>query len=179
MADLLTTFKERASELIATINERGGIRSTIEGLRRQMAEADRRRAMSKTKHELHRLDGQISEMITAVGVQAVGLHKSGHLQSPELAPLCAHIVDLEAAVAKQKAELAQLEALVTSEPGGEQAPACSACGRLLPTGATFCPHCGASAPTPAGSGYLYCPSCGSELRDGARFCASCGIRLNG
>ncbi|MBC7237110.1 MAG: hypothetical protein H5T69_14815, partial [Chloroflexi bacterium] len=86
MSDLLSTFKERAEQLIAAINDRGGLKAAIDGLRRQMAEADRRRAINKIKAELKRLDGQITEMITAVGVQAVGLHKSGHLQSPELAP---------------------------------------------------------------------------------------------
>ena len=38
MTDLLNTFKERAEQLVAAINDRGGIRAAIEGLRRQMAE---------------------------------------------------------------------------------------------------------------------------------------------
>ncbi len=110
MADLVETFKRKAEDLITSINQKGGIKATLEGLRRQMAEADRRRAITKVKEELRRLDRQINEMITAVGIQAVGLHQAGRLSSPELTPLCQHIVELKTALAQQEAELAKLEA---------------------------------------------------------------------
>ncbi len=181
MSDILNTFKERAEQLVSAINDRGGIRATIEGLRRQMAEADRRREMTKIKDELRRLDAQIAEMVTAVGVQAVGLHRSGLLNSPELAPLCQHIVELEAVVAQQKAELAKLEATAQAEKAAVKDPArlCASCGQPLPEGSTFCPHCGAavSAQTQP-TQYRFCPRCGAELRPGARFCARCGHDLS-
>ncbi|MBC7238204.1 MAG: zinc ribbon domain-containing protein, partial [Chloroflexi bacterium] len=94
--------------------------------------------------------------------------KSGHLQSPELAPLCQHIVDLEVAVAQQKAELAKLEAVAQAG----QPASCLSCGQPLIEGATFCPHCG--APVVKGAELKYCMHCGAELRPGARFCAKCG-----
>jgi ribosomal protein L40E len=176
MSDLLNTFKDRAEQLVSAINDRGGIKATMDGLRRQMAAADRRRDMQKIKSELRRLDGQITEMITAVGVQAVGLHKSGHLHSPELAPLCQHIVELETVVAQQKAELAKMEAV--EEQDKEQAIGnCPTCGQPLPEGATFCPHCGAATPTHPKSVYHFCPQCGAGLRPDARFCGKCGYRL--
>ena len=146
MSDILSTFRQKAEDLAAAINRSGGLRATIESLRRQMAEADRRRAMTRAKGQLKRLDAQIAEMVTAVGVQAVGLHKAGNLNSPELQPLCQHIVELEAELAQQRAELARLEALAAPAP--------------LPEAAAleerFCAHCGA------------------PLREGARFCARCG-----
>jgi peptide methionine sulfoxide reductase MsrB len=174
MSDLLTTFRDKAESLIAAINDRGGLQGTIAMLRRQMAEADRRRAMSKAKSELKRLDNQITEMITAVGVQAVGLHKAGRLESPELAPLCQHIVELEAAVAQQKTELAKLEAMAREKEEQESGAAtCVACGEPLIEGATFCAHCGAQVERQIPA--RFCVHCGAELRPQARFCAKCGL----
>lgn len=170
MADLLETFKRRAEDLITLINQKGGIKATIEGLRRQMAEADRRRAIAKVKEELKRLDRQINEMITAVGIQAVGLHQAGRLSSPELQPLCQHIVELRAALAQQEAELAQLEAQ-TPQTTTVGAKFCPSCGKTLPDGATFCPYCGAAVPQLAAN---LCAYCGAELRPQAKFCAKCG-----
>ena len=110
MSDILGSFRKRAQDLIDSINSVGGLRSTVEGLRKQMAESDRRRAIHKARADLKQLDAQINEMITAVGVQAVGLHRAGRMTAPELRPLCEHIVELEAAVAQQREELARLEA---------------------------------------------------------------------
>lgn len=169
MADLLATFRQRTEDLISAINDRGGIKATLEGVRRQMAEADRRRSLSKVRAELKRLDNQITEMITAVGVQAVGLHKAQRLSAPELEPLCQHIVDLEDTLAQQIAELRRLEAQTGTR--GPQPADCPSCHRGLPDGATFCPHCGASVPT---AQHQFCSHCGTELRAGASFCSQCG-----
>jgi uncharacterized coiled-coil protein SlyX len=174
MPDVLGTFRKKAEDLIDSINSAGGLRATVEGLRRQMAEADRRRAMGQVRSQLKRLDAQINEMNLAVGVQAVGLHKAGLLQSPELTPLCQHIVELEAAVAQQREELRRLEALGSQhEETGERA--CEQCGHILPMEATFCPYCGAAAPAPEPEAELrFCAHCGAPLREGSRFCARCG-----
>jgi len=170
MTELLGTFRRKAEELVATINQKGGISTTIDTLRRQMEASDRRRNMTKVKTELRRLDTQITEMITAVGVQAVGLHKSGHLTSPELAPLCAHIVQLEEAVARQKVELAKLEVQMR-ESAGPAERACPACRHTVPDAATFCPYCGTALPAPV---ERFCAHCGAPLRPAAQFCARCG-----
>jgi RNA polymerase subunit RPABC4/transcription elongation factor Spt4 len=182
MSDILSTFRQKAEGLAAAINRAGGVRATIEGLRRQMAEADRRRAMAKAKGQLKRLDVQLTEMVTAVGVQAVGLLKLGKLASLELAPLCQHIVELEAQVATHRAELARLEALAEPTAAASEAAAseaerdCPHCGRVLPEEATFCPYCGQAAPLQdaAALAERFCAHCGTPLREGARFCARCG-----
>lgn len=171
MTDLLSTFKQKADDLLAAINQGGGLQATIDGLRRQMAVSDRRRAMNRAKSELKRLDRQINELILAIGVQAVGLYKTGHLSSPELEPLCQHVAQLREAVEEQKSELAQLEALVQAAKA-EHATHCSACGKSVPENATFCPHCGQSVPDQAKP--RYCIGCGAELRPTSKFCAKCG-----
>ncbi len=183
MPDILETFKQKAADLTSAIDRAGGIRATIEGLRRQMADADRRRAMNQVKSELKRLNAQITEMITAIGIQAVGLQEAGKLGTPELQPLCQHVVELKQAVAQQEAELAKMEAAAAaaaaktatapaSAAAGERM--CPSCGRVAPAAGSFCPYCGATLPEQK----QFCAYCGSELRPGARFCAKCGQPVN-
>ncbi len=171
MDDLFGAVKSRAESLLQDLNRPGGLRSTIQGIRHKMAEADQRRAINRARAELARLDGQLTETITAVGVQAVALHSAGRLASPELAPLCQHVVDIRTALAEQKDELAKLEALLAARRES-QAQACAACGRPLPAEGTFCPHCGAVLPERSEA--LHCAHCGSVLRPGSRFCPKCG-----
>jgi RNA polymerase subunit RPABC4/transcription elongation factor Spt4 len=171
MPDLLQLFREKAEELVNAIDRQGGVRSMIEGLRRQMAAADRRRTISRVKSELRRLDRQITEMVTAVGVQAVGLHEAGKLTSPELQPLCQHILELKAALAQQEAELAMLEATVTGGATTGQR-LCPTCNRSLPNEASFCPYCGTRIS--AHETLSLCTHCGAELRSHSRFCPRCG-----
>jgi len=169
MADLLSTFRKRTEDLISAINDRGGIRATLDSVRRQMEQADRRRALTKVRSELRRLDGQINEMVMAVGVQAVGQFKAGQLRSPELEPLCQHIVQLEASLAQQEQELSRLEAqAAVPQP---EARSCPSCGKGLPAQATFCPYCGSTVPHEQEA---YCVHCGEALRPGSKFCARCG-----
>jgi len=171
MPDLLEVFRQKAEDLIAAIDRKGGVRGTIQSLRRQMVEADRRRAIGKVKAELKRLDSQITEMTTAVGVQAVGLHEAGALASPELQPLCEHILRLRATLAQQEAELAKLTP-TPSESAPLSARTCAACGQPLPGESTFCPNCGARIQ--AAEETVVCGHCGAQLRAQARFCRRCG-----
>jgi RNA polymerase subunit RPABC4/transcription elongation factor Spt4 len=178
MTDIFSSFRRRAEDLIDSINGAGGLRTTVEGLRRQMADSDRRRAIGRARSELRQLDAQINEMITAVGVQAVGLHRAGRLTAPELTPLCEHIVQLEAAVAQQREELVILEAKEAKVTRPEERT-CTQCGHALPPSATFCPYCGAAAPRPETAQPHFCANCGASLREGAKFCARCGQGVEG
>ena len=151
-----------------------------------MADADRRRMMGQVKAELRRLEGQITEMTTAIGLQAVGLHEAGKLTTPELQPLCQHVVELKQAVAQQEAELAKMEAeaATAAAKAASALPAaataagvervCPTCGRGVPAESSFCPYCGATLPQLK----QFCSHCGSELRPNARFCAKCGQPVN-
>lgn len=195
MPDLLEAFKKKAEDVLGSINRSGGLRATIDGLRKQMAEADRKRAMSRARAEVKRLNAQVAEMITAIGLQVVGLHEAGKLASPELEPLCQHIVELKAVVTQQEKELARLEAEAEAEAAAQaqakveaetatkaKATAeaatkaqitpipvantlCVKCGKPLPAGATFCAYCGTAISAPA------------PMEEEKHFCASCGNAL--
>lgn len=171
MDDLMQAIKARAESLLAEINRPGGVRSTIDTIRRRMAEADQRRAISRAREELKQLEARLNETITAVGLQAVGLHEAGRLDSPELQPLCQHVVEIKQALREQEEELQTLDALAAArrEP---QAELCPSCGRPLPAEGVYCAHCG--APIQARLSSRFCARCGSPLRADAKFCAHCG-----
>ena len=173
MADLLGSFRDKAEALVSSINSEGGVRGTIESLRRKMAEADRKRTVRKLKTELQQIERQIGEMLTAVGVQAVALKRAGALSSPELAPLCERIIDLEELLQEQKRELGRIEAEAQAERAAAAGTVCVKCGQPLPPTGEFCPHCGQPRPT-ASAPPAFCAHCGATLREGARFCPRCG-----
>jgi len=61
-----------------------------------------------------------------------------------------------------------------------QSKSCTNCGSLIPINTKFCPNCGASQVTQAGSpgsGGKFCPNCGSAVGAEAKFCPSCGSKL--
>jgi hypothetical protein len=184
MPDLLEVFKKKADDVLGSINRSGGLRGTIDGLRRQMADADRKRAMSRARVEIKRLDGQVSEMVTAIGLQVVGLFEAGKLASPELEPLCQHIVDLKAVVAQQEKELARLEAEVEAEAAAlakakvEAEAAALAKAKLEAEAVALAKAHVESAAKPLGTPVnvlgATCQKCAKQLPAGATFCAFCG-----
>jgi hypothetical protein len=204
MPAILQTFRDKAEDIMTAVNRQGGVRATIDGLRKQMAEGDRRRAIKQARAEIKRLEDQITEMITAVGIQAVGLQQAGRLNAPELQPLCQHIVDLKSAVGQQQAELAKMEEAEAASQSAANV-VCPACGKPWAPGGTFCPYCGATLqvpgaqPAPAAAATTplpsaqpaavppaapqpaqptparrVCANCGTEVRPQAKFCGKCG-----
>ncbi len=176
MDDLVGPVKARAEAVLHELNRPGGLRSTIQSIRHKMAEADQRRAINRARAELQRLDSQANETVTAIGIQAVAMHAAGKLGSPELAPLCQHVLDIRAALTEQQDELARLEAVLAARKT-DQAPPCPSCGKPLPAEGLYCAHCGAPVPGRTAGGY--CARCGGPLRVGAKFCARCGQAVPG
>jgi len=171
MSDIIDLLRTKAEDLIASINRAGGLRATVDALRRQMAISDRRRAVARAKADIKRLDEQITDLVTAVGLQTVALHEAGRLGIPELDPLCAQIVELRATHHDLEQELARLDAEAEAAARAQQAESrCPACGRSVEAGLRFCPYCGATL-QPANRS---CPYCHSPLRPQARFCSRCG-----
>ncbi|MHB9032060.1 MAG: zinc ribbon domain-containing protein [Anaerolineae bacterium] len=172
MTDLLDAFKKKAEDMVDSINRSGGLRGTIEALRRQMAEADRKRAMSRAKSEVKRLNQQVAEMVSAVGLQAVSLQEAGKLTAPELQPLCQHIISLKAEITKQEQELAKLIAETEAEAARQAAPPVTPGPSVLPESSASA----AVVAVPASAGNeTKCSNCGKPILQGALFCAYCGF----
>ncbi|MHB1357392.1 MAG: zinc ribbon domain-containing protein [Anaerolineae bacterium] len=188
MPDIIDAFRKKAEDVLGSINRSGGLRATIDGLRKQMAESDRKRAMSRARAEVKRLNTQVSEMITAIGLQVVGLHEAGKLTSPELEPLCQHIVELKAAVTQQEKELARLEAESEAEAAAQakakaDAEAAAQARANVDAEAAALVKARAEvavkthiAPTPSAN--ASCTKCGKPLPAGATFCAYCGAAIS-
>jgi NADH pyrophosphatase NudC (nudix superfamily) len=174
MSDIIDLFRTKAEDLIASINRAGGLRATVEALRRQMAISDRRRAVARAKADIKRLNEQITDLVTAVGLQTVALHEASRLAIPELDSLCAQIVELRATLRDLERELSRLEAEAEEAAKAQEAESrCPACGRPVEAGLRFCPYCGVTLQPSIET----CPYCQSPLRPQARFCSRCGRRL--
>jgi len=171
MSDIIDLLRAKAGDLIASVNRAGGLRATVEALRRQMAISDRRRAVARAKADVKRLNEQITDLVTAVGLQTVALHEAGKLAITELDPLCAQIVELRSTLRELEGELARLEAEAEAAAKAHDAQGrCWACGRPVEIGLRFCPYCGVKLEPPTRT----CPYCNSPLRPQAHFCSRCG-----
>jgi RNA polymerase subunit RPABC4/transcription elongation factor Spt4 len=175
MPDLVDDLKDKMGQLVSSVDKGGQVRAAIDGIRKQIAEADRKRQVKRLEEDLTRLKLQSEQAMTSLGVQALGLYEAKKLTQSELAAVCQHIVEMKAAVAKLEQELAQFQPPVS---GAQSGAPCPTCGKAVPAGAAFCPSCGAktqSAPAEA----KFCLHCGSALRGGAKFCPACGQTVVG
>jgi len=184
MAEVLKMFQDQAQKMIEQINDKGGLRGMVDGLRNRLEEADRKRDMNRVKVELERLDAQYADLTRAIGLEAVSLYERNMLKTPELEPLCQHVSDIHKMLEAKKQELTQLEADAAAEQAARAAQTraqCSVCGNPLPETGAFCAYCGApihgrAVTSPAQP--LHCPVCDAEIRPGAKFCARCGADVS-
>ena len=194
MSDLFDKIVEGAGQVISKVDEGGKIQSTISGLRHQMAEADRKRNISRVKQQIQDLQAKEAQAINALSAQVLAMHEAGTLTQPELVALCRGVDEIRAAVKVKEEELVKLEppppppapapavaAAVPAAAAPAAAPApsaearCPNCGVAVVPGAAFCQTCGQplakqEPPAPV----LFCVHCGAQLREGARFCPQCG-----
>ncbi|NLV73641.1 MAG: hypothetical protein GXY52_03000 [Chloroflexi bacterium] len=174
MSEIFDLLRKKVEGILGSINAAGGLRGTIEALRRQMAESDRKRAMVRAQAEVGRLNEQVNEMVHAVGLQVVSMQEAGTLNVPQFQPLCERITELKAAINTHEAEL---ERLIAEEKAAElarqQAKEAAAAAAASEKQAPASP---AAAPVSAASGM--CRHCGSALQPGAAFCAFCATPVN-
>jgi RNA polymerase subunit RPABC4/transcription elongation factor Spt4 len=175
MPDLVDDLKDKMGQLVSSVDKGGQVRAAIDGIRKQLAESDRKRQIKRLEEDLTKLKLQSEQAMTSLGVQALGLYEAKKLTQPELAAVCQHIVEMKAEVAKLEAELAQFQPPAPSAPSGT---ACPNCGKASPAGALFCPYCGNKTQS-VQTEVKFCLHCGAALRTGAKFCPSCGQNVSG
>jgi len=160
MSDIIETIKQGADDLLSGIDQKGQIRSAIDGIRSQWSELDRRRKVSSLEHQIKTQRAEMKQLTEALGLQTLSLYETGVITTPELARLCERITELRTEIETQKAEVEQIkaeakaQAQALAEARAQQreartARACPQCGTAVPANAEFCPKCGAQQRPPA------------------------------
>jgi RNA polymerase subunit RPABC4/transcription elongation factor Spt4 len=154
MSDIIETIKQGADDLLSGIDQKGQIRSAIEGIRSQWSEMDRRRKVSSLEKQIQSQRAEMRQLTEALGLQTLSLYETGSINSPELARLCERITELRTEIETQKAQVeqikaeakAQAEALAearTQQRVARTAQACPQCGAAVQANDDFCHKCGA------------------------------------
>ena len=202
MADIIETIKQGADDLLSGIDQKGQIRSAIDGIRSQWSEMDRRRKVSSLEKQIKAQRSEMKQLTEALGLQTLSLYETGAITNPELSRLCERIQEVRDEIEAHKAQveqmtaeaqaLAQAQAEARAQQRAAQAGVkCSQCGTTIPANAEFCPHCGAQQiratppvqPAPAQPVQratvtrLRCPQCKAIMPSDAEFCSSCGVKF--
>jgi RNA polymerase subunit RPABC4/transcription elongation factor Spt4 len=164
MSDILDTIRQGADDLLSGLDQKGQIRSALEGLRSQWSDMDRRRKISSLEKQIQTQRAEMKQLTEALGLQALSLYETGSITNPELGRLCERITELRSEVATQKAQVEQMKAEAKAQAeamaaaraqarAAQAATACPQCGAAVPAGDRFCHKCGAEQqappPTPA------------------------------
>lgn len=115
------------------------------------------------------------------------LHQKGALSHQELENLCAAIDRYNGMITEKEVKIASVRAeqpQQTLSYAVQPANPCPKCRFDVPTGAAFCPNCGAAMPaavnpeTPASiDDAKKCAHCGFRLPLAAEFCPNCGKQV--
>jgi rRNA maturation endonuclease Nob1 len=182
MSDIIESIKQGAGQVLSGIDQKGQIKSAIDGIRGQWSELERRRKTSQLGNEIKSLQNEMKQLTEALGLQTLSLFDVGKIAHPELTRLCDRINELRSDVEQKKAELATLK--VASQTR------CPQCQTEVPGSAEFCPKCGqrlqpvpAAEPAAASAAQrrvvvrFRCPRCKTILPSEAGFCPTCGVKI--
>lgn len=162
MSDIIETIKQGADDLLSGLDQKGQIRSTIEGIRSQWSDMDRRRKVSSLDKQIKTQRAEMKQLTEALGLQTLSLYETGSITSPELARLCERITELRSEIETGKAQVEQMKAEAKAQAqalaqaraqqrAAQAATACPQCGAAVQANDEFCHKCGAQqkAPPPA------------------------------
>ena len=160
MADIIETIRQGAGDLLSGIDQKGQIRSAIDGIRSQWSEMDRRRKVSSLESQIKSQRSEMKQLTEALGLQTLSLYETGAIANPELARLCERITEIRTEIETQKAEVEQIKAEVQAQAqalaeiraqqrAARATTACPQCGTAVPANAEFCHNCGAQQKAPA------------------------------
>jgi len=187
MSDIIESIKQSAGQVLSGLDQKGQIKSAIDGIRAQWSELERRRKKGQIESELKAMQTEARQLSEALGLQTLSLFDAGKIAHPELARLCERINELRSEIDRRKELLASLEA----QARAAKPTRCPVCQASVPGDSEFCPKCGARLATgqaaPAARSApasrqrtvvrLRCPRCKTELPADTTSCPTCGVRF--
>ena len=123
MSDIFENIKQSAGQVLSNIDQKGQLKSALDGLRSQWNELERRRKTSSLDKEIKTQQGEMKQLTEALGLQTWSLFDSGKIVHPELARLCERISEVRAEIDAKKAELEALKAQVAAQQAAQAAAA--------------------------------------------------------
>jgi RNA polymerase subunit RPABC4/transcription elongation factor Spt4 len=187
MSDLLDTIKQGADQVLSELDQKGQLKTTIDGLRQRWSEMERRRRVSSLESQVKTLRAEMKQLTEALGLQTLSLYDAGRITLPDLSRLCERINDLRSEIGERQSVLAELKAQARAPTHNK----CPQCQSLVPADAEFCPKCGSQMPgqtqvqvsAPASASNVHtvvrmrCPRCKTVLSPEAGFCPTCGVKI--
>ena len=131
MTDIFDSIKQSAGQVLSNIDQKGQLRSALDGIRSQWNELERRRKTSSLEKEIKTQQAEMRQLTEALGLQTWSLFDAGKVVHPELARLCERISELRAEIDAKKADLEALKAqlLAAQQAAAQQAAAQQSSGR--------------------------------------------------
>jgi rRNA maturation endonuclease Nob1 len=185
MSDIIESIKQGAGQVLSEIDQKGQLKSALEGIRAQWSELERRRREKTLSSQLTSMQGEMKQLTEALGLQVLSLFESGKIANPELARLCERIGELRSEIEQRKQELQELKELAQAQMPSK----CPSCQASVAAGAEFCPKCGTqlrkksaeptATPPPQTRTIvrMRCPKCKTILPTDAGFCPTCGVKF--
>ena len=198
MSDIFENIKQSAGQVLSNIDQKGQLKSALDGLRHQWNELERRRKTSSLDKEIKAQQAEMKQLTEALGLQTWSLFDSGKIVHPELARLCERISEVRAEIDAKKAELEAIKAEAAAQQAAAQQAAAQAAAAQQAAQAAAAQQAAAQqaaaqqapaqapaaqTPAPGAAGQvrtvvrLRCPRCKTELSAGDDFCPTCGVKL--
>src|SRR5437660_754976 len=136
-------------------------------------EAQKQLRVRSKQSELDKLFEQRQKLLNELGLIAINLYQQGALADPQMARLCASIIELDSDARNREALLQEIKN--EAYPAEQFAPTPTtnyAPPPVSPTPAASPPPMPGA--TPQGQS---CPTCGNPVRPNSLYCRSCGAKL--
>ncbi len=134
-------------------------------------EAQKQMRVRGKQSEIDKLVDKRRQLLDELAQIAMNLYQQGALSDPQLANVCANIMQVDTEVRSREAQLQDIkkETFVGDQAGPPPANNYTAPPFTPPSSSSQPPRPGVQAQT--------CPTCGSPVRPNALYCRSCGSKL--
>jgi hypothetical protein len=136
-------------------------------------EAQKQLRVRSKQGELDKLFEQRQKLLNELGLIAINLYQQGALPDPQMARLCASIIELDTDARNREAQLQEIKS--EAYPADQFAPTPTTNYTpppVSPTPAASPPPTSGAAPQGQ-----QCPNCGNLVRPNSLYCRSCGTKL--